>query len=224
MPQTCKACKHPKRTEIDVALAAGESLRNIASRYGMSDAALCRHKAHASASLVRASERREESIGASVLRQLQSLCQRTERILSRAERKGADRTFILAARELRESLGAVYKVTLDSTATNPPHNPSSCPFCSSEQYQQVMISSVRNALGVGQPTQPRIEAHPIDEPPVFDVWGGHKTITGGDGTRVDFQPVEAQPPKEPETQPEDAKPTNVFHGPSFIPGEDWRRR
>jgi hypothetical protein len=34
MPPRCKACSHPQLAEIDRAIIAGESLRNIAQQFG----------------------------------------------------------------------------------------------------------------------------------------------------------------------------------------------
>ncbi len=63
MPRTCLACSSPNRKAIDVALASSEPLRNIAQRVSISPAALFRHKAHVAGAIVKASEKREQSIG-----------------------------------------------------------------------------------------------------------------------------------------------------------------
>jgi hypothetical protein len=47
MPRPCRACSNRRRAEIDQALAAGESFRNAARRFGISATALFRHKSHA---------------------------------------------------------------------------------------------------------------------------------------------------------------------------------
>lgn len=44
MPRQCSICVHKKRRAIDDAIIAGEALRRIASRYGVSDASLRRHR------------------------------------------------------------------------------------------------------------------------------------------------------------------------------------
>lgn len=46
MANRCKACLHPKRTQLDAALAGGASQRVIASRFGVSQAGVNRHRAH----------------------------------------------------------------------------------------------------------------------------------------------------------------------------------
>jgi hypothetical protein len=44
VPRTCSVCGHPQRPEIDQALAAQESYRDIAGRFGTSKFALQRHR------------------------------------------------------------------------------------------------------------------------------------------------------------------------------------
>ena len=74
MPQTCSICIHPQRAEIEKALVAGETLRDIAGRCPVSRSALHRHKQeHLPGHLVKAHE--EESIGQAidVVRQLKAI-------------------------------------------------------------------------------------------------------------------------------------------------------
>jgi|SRR5579859_1066225 len=44
MAMTCSICKHPERASIEASLAHGQSLRDIAGRYGLSKSAVERHK------------------------------------------------------------------------------------------------------------------------------------------------------------------------------------
>jgi hypothetical protein len=44
MPRPCSICRHPERLAMDQALAAKESYRDIAARFGTSPAALHRHQ------------------------------------------------------------------------------------------------------------------------------------------------------------------------------------
>jgi hypothetical protein len=85
VPRTCLACSSPNRTAIDEAIAIGEPLRDIAERVSISPAALFRHKAHVAEAIVKASEKREESIGESILARLEKLYQRAEKVLNDAE-------------------------------------------------------------------------------------------------------------------------------------------
>ena len=102
MPQTCKACKHPQRREIDAALAAGESMRNIASRYGMSEAAVCRHKSHTSTQIVKAAERREDRLGDNLVDELLRINRKAWELLAKMEAEGDHRGSVVALREVRE--------------------------------------------------------------------------------------------------------------------------
>lgn len=46
MGSKCTICIHPKRKKIDAAILDGESRRSIANRFGVSEAAVQRHKKH----------------------------------------------------------------------------------------------------------------------------------------------------------------------------------
>jgi hypothetical protein len=60
MARPCSCCTHPDRGEIDKALVAGDPLRHVAERYGMSATALFRHKnEHLPAVLLEARQRQE---------------------------------------------------------------------------------------------------------------------------------------------------------------------
>jgi hypothetical protein len=108
MPRTCRACSSQDRTAIDKAIAIGEPLRNIAKRVSISPAALLRHKVHAGQALVKAAEKREESIGESVMSRLEKLYQRAERVLNEAEASGDGRLALAGIREVRETLGGLF--------------------------------------------------------------------------------------------------------------------
>ena len=46
MPKPCTVCNHKDREEIDRALIAGIAYRSLASHFGLSTSALCRHTKH----------------------------------------------------------------------------------------------------------------------------------------------------------------------------------
>lgn len=108
MPRTCLACSSPKRVEIDKAIAIGEPLRNIAERVSISLAALFRHKTHVGQAIVKASEKREVSIGESVMSRLEKLYRRGEKVLKDAETSGDGRLALAGIREVRETLGGIF--------------------------------------------------------------------------------------------------------------------
>ena len=66
MPRPCAVCDHPERDSIDAAIVAGQSIRGIARRYGVSKDSVSRHaqnhlpetlrKAHAVKELTRADD------------------------------------------------------------------------------------------------------------------------------------------------------------------------
>jgi hypothetical protein len=78
---TCRVCGHKKRGEIERALLAGTSLRNLAQRYGTSATALHRHKAdHLTRHLVKAHEAREVARADSLLADVRNAEDRVERL------------------------------------------------------------------------------------------------------------------------------------------------
>ena len=46
MPRLCTRCAHPQRAEIDGALVAGRTIRDIAGQFGIRKSAVARHKMH----------------------------------------------------------------------------------------------------------------------------------------------------------------------------------
>jgi hypothetical protein len=74
MPNTCSICTHPHRAEIEKALVAGESLRDIAGRCPVSRSALHRHKRdHLPGHLVKAHEDEGIAQAIDVVRQLKAI-------------------------------------------------------------------------------------------------------------------------------------------------------
>lgn len=94
MPQKCSICIHPQRAEIEKALLAGESLRDVAGRCPasrpVSRSALHRHmQEHLSERLVKAAEEEDLAEALDVVRQLKAINAATLEILqqARAEKK-----------------------------------------------------------------------------------------------------------------------------------------
>mgnify|MGYP000707668187 CR=1 FL=1 len=106
MPRTCSICSHPQRPEIDRALLAGESLRNIAQRYGASLAALHRHKAHIAAAV----QAQQAMTVERLLDDLADLQRRALALLAKAEGAGDLRGALGAIRETREVITAGAKL------------------------------------------------------------------------------------------------------------------
>jgi hypothetical protein len=109
MPRTCLACSHADRVAIDKSLAIGEPLRNIAKRVSISPAGLLRHKSHVAQSIVKASEKREELLGDSLLDEMKRVQHKPWELLGRTESEGDHRGAILALRECLESLARCWQ-------------------------------------------------------------------------------------------------------------------
>ncbi len=74
MPRSCTICIHPQRHQIEKALVAGGSLRDIAGRYGLAKSAVERHKGgHLPVTLVQAREAEEVRHALDVVKQLQAI-------------------------------------------------------------------------------------------------------------------------------------------------------
>jgi hypothetical protein len=93
MPRTCTVCLSARCGEVDQLLVAGEPLRHLAQRFGLSVSALCRHhKAHVPATLAKARDAAEIVRADSLLQQVRDLQDRAMDILGASESTGALRT------------------------------------------------------------------------------------------------------------------------------------
>lgn len=111
MPRTCTVCSHPQRPEIDRALVAGESFRNIAERFGTSPTALTRHKKeHVPGHVAKAQEARQVADADDLLQQLRALRNKAISILQKAEQAGDYRTALAGIREARGCIETLMEV------------------------------------------------------------------------------------------------------------------
>jgi len=105
MPRICTVCAHPQREEIDTCLVSDQSMRGIARRFRLDDAAVLRHRnAHLPAQMARAHEAQETVRADGLLAQVQSLQRRALGILERAEADGDARTALQGVREVARTL------------------------------------------------------------------------------------------------------------------------
>ena len=105
MGRACSVCVHSEREAIDAALVGGEPNRRIAARYGLSEAAVRRHKReHIPQALVRASEAQAVAHGSDLMSELQNLQERTLRVLAAEEKSGNARTALAAIKEARANM------------------------------------------------------------------------------------------------------------------------
>lgn len=111
MARKCSVCEHAQRTVIDEALVRGDKLRKLAQDFGLSEFALCRHKAsHLPARLAQAQAAIEVSQADDLLAKVASLQARTLAILDKAERADDLRTALGAIREARGNLELLGKL------------------------------------------------------------------------------------------------------------------
>ena len=112
--QTCTVCRNEARETVDQALVAGEPLRNIAERTGLSTTALHRHKTdHLPATLVKAVEAQDEAHGSRLLEQVQGLVGEALASIERSKEKDEvnERDVLAGVREARSSLELTGRIT-----------------------------------------------------------------------------------------------------------------
>ena len=101
MPRTCTVCSHPNLPDLNAALLMGESLRNIAKRFGTSASAAYRHhREHLRLPLVRAKETTEAGGGGTLMGKVMHLEEHARRLGKKAEDLGDLRGAMAAVREL----------------------------------------------------------------------------------------------------------------------------
>ncbi len=120
MPATCAVCRHPRRLEFDQALAAGESLRDIAGRFGTSKSALDRHRDHVATAIAKAEDARGQLSVEAILNRLARLETHAEEVLLGAKRKKDPRLVLNAVKELREQVEAIGRLARDVAAARGP--------------------------------------------------------------------------------------------------------
>src|SRR5215216_5726333 len=105
MPQRCSVCIHPDAVLINEALVVERrSKRTVAAQYGLSDAAIQRHKEHIPKLLAEATRAQEAADADTLLDRVEGLYKRTEAILEAAEDDKEWGTALQAIRECRGNL------------------------------------------------------------------------------------------------------------------------
>lgn len=111
MPRRCTVCDHDEGHIINVELVASGGNRRIATQYGLSEAAVRRHRQeHIPKLLVEASKAVERADADELLERVESLQVRTLAILETAEGSGELRTALGAIREARSNLELLAKL------------------------------------------------------------------------------------------------------------------
>ncbi len=176
MPRTCLACSSPNRAAIDKAIATGEPLRNIAGRVSISPAALFRHKAHVGQAIVRAAERKQESVEDSLLAQMGKLCEHVDRVLKAGEDSQDHRLVLAAVRESRENLAGVFTLVTKAkgvraggdlrTLSDDELMEQLCRFDMAEGVEafEARLARVKEAVGEGKATASKPGPRSLPEP------------------------------------------------------------
>jgi hypothetical protein len=111
MPRTCTVCAHGEAHAINVALVNSGGNRRIAARYGLSEAAIRRHRAeHIPQLLAKAAEAVEVADADDLLAEVRDLQARTLAILEATEETNEHRIALAAIREARGNLELLAKL------------------------------------------------------------------------------------------------------------------
>lgn len=112
MGMTCSICSREDREQVDLAIVSGEPQRAIASRFGVSRAAVQRHaQRHVSPAIAAVHAERVEQGATSLLARVEHLIERTDKLLGDAEQNGRVTTALGAVRELRSLLELLGKAS-----------------------------------------------------------------------------------------------------------------
>lgn len=115
MPRLCEVCAHPDRAEIEKAILARESTREIAERFKVGRMSCHRHKEfHIGAAMVAVVEKRDIEIAAaagSLSEKLEQIVSDGRRIVAKAEKTGQLSVALAGLRTLTAALEVLGKVT-----------------------------------------------------------------------------------------------------------------
>src|SRR5271156_1766189 len=101
---SCLVCLHKERKDIDKMLVAGDTTREIMDRYGVSQSTLHRHKPHVTRAIVKAEEKRDVSVGESLLNDMERIRFKLWRLCEQAEQQRDGAAPIVVLRELRATI------------------------------------------------------------------------------------------------------------------------
>jgi len=101
----CSICNHPQSAEIDAAVIAGSSYRDIARQFDVTPGAMGRHvKNHLVATLAAARDAERVARGDDLLDQLAGMARQAQRITDQAEEEGTASVALAGLRELTRML------------------------------------------------------------------------------------------------------------------------
>ena len=153
----CTICNHPQRVEIDTALVAGETYRNIAKQFGVTYSSVGRHKrdGHIAEHIAKAAQKKEikeattlkkivedqeektVAEAETLLQQVTALKTRAIAILDNAEKEGT-REACLALSEVRRTLEFLAKITGELQDGKPAVNVT-VNLLQSPEFKQVLV-------------------------------------------------------------------------------------
>jgi len=118
MPQTCTVCTHADAKKINKQLLDKVPYEALSKAYGVTTAALHRHKQHIPAQLVRAQEAREIASADVLMGRVADLNTKAEDVYKRALKADNLNAAIAAVRELRGITELYAKITGELSTVN----------------------------------------------------------------------------------------------------------
>ena len=111
MAQRCTVCAHPEAAEINRELLNQVPLEALSKTYGVTTAALHRHKKHIPQQLVRAQDAKEIAAADTLMGRVAELDKKAEDVYNRAIKSNNLTAAIQAVRELRGLIELYAKIT-----------------------------------------------------------------------------------------------------------------
>jgi len=109
--RNCMVCIHDNREEIDKALLAKVTYRNIQKQYGVNISTLSRHKKdHLPKELIKSEKLKEIAKSDTLIEQVQTLKNRAEDILDKVEQQGSHTIALQAIKEIRSIIELLAKI------------------------------------------------------------------------------------------------------------------
>lgn len=126
MGHFCNVCRHERAGQIGIDLVSGVSVRDVASKYGLSASSVWRHQTKHLPAAVKAELRKEPAhpgqLARPVLRRVEKLYGQVESVLMKAEEAKDHATLLAASRELRQVMELTARLTGELLPSGPSVN------------------------------------------------------------------------------------------------------
>lgn len=108
--KSCGVCSHPKRSDIDAAIVAGTSYRDVSGQFQVSRSALGRHREHIPVALAVAKQAQEAAQATTLLERVEEIIRDCRAIADKAQRAKDWGPAVAALREARACIELLAKI------------------------------------------------------------------------------------------------------------------